>query len=89
MGKKAKEHNKKVDGERFHLLIAVCGEIFDVDFELSVTRDESGIYAIGSGNELALGALHAGAEPLEALEIAAKLSAYTSGPFHSITQGRD
>jgi ATP-dependent protease HslVU (ClpYQ) peptidase subunit len=83
------EHNKKVDGERFHLLIAVCGEIFDVDFELSVTRDESGIYAIGSGNELALGALHAGAEPLEALEIAAKLSAYTSGPFHSITQGRD
>ena len=79
-------HDKKQDGERWHMLIACEGQIFDVDYELTVTRDENNVYAIGSGSDFALGAIHAGAHPIKALEITSKLSAYTSEPFHSITQ---
>jgi hypothetical protein len=35
-----------------------------------------------------MGALHAGASILEALEIAASLDAYTSGPFIEVEQHR-
>lgn len=74
------------DGERFHLLIAVCGHIFDVDEQLSITMSSDGIYAVGSGGDLALGALHAGADAYEAMEIVAKLSTLTAGPFISKEQ---
>jgi hypothetical protein len=39
-------------------------------------------YAIGSGAKAALGALHKGAHALEAVQIAALVDPYTSGPFH-------
>ena len=71
---------------RFQFIIAVCGEIFDVDHELSVSKNESGIYAAGSGAPYALGALHAGADAYEAMEIAATLTAFTAGPYYSKTQ---
>jgi ATP-dependent protease HslVU (ClpYQ) peptidase subunit len=71
---------------RFQFLIAVCGEIFDIDHELSVSKNESGIYAAGSGAPYALGALHAGADAYEAMEIAATLTAFTAGPYYSKTQ---
>ena len=71
---------------RFQFLIAVCGEIFDVDQELSVSRSADGMYAVGSGAAYALGALHAGADAHEAMEIAAKITAFTAGPYYSKTQ---
>ena len=80
-------HDKK-DGERFHFLIAVNGIIFDIDQELSITLNQSGIYAVGSGGDYALGALHAGADAYEAMEIASKLSAFTAGPYISKVQSR-
>lgn len=73
-------------GERFHFLIACNGQVFDVDEELSVIRRENGIYAIGSGGQLALGALSMGATALEALEKVSQMSAYTAPPFYSIKQ---
>lgn len=76
----------KKEGERFHFIIACNGELFDIDQELSVIRDESGIYAVGSGAQFALGALDRGATGLEALETAARLSVYTAPPFHVIKQ---
>jgi len=75
------EHDKSKDGLRFQFLMAIGGEIFDVDEDLAVLRSEDGIYGVGSGSPFALGALHAGATPLEAMEIAAKLTAFTAGPF--------
>lgn len=80
------DSNDKKDGERFHLLIAVCGTIFDVDEQLSVTMSNDGVYAVGSGGDFALGALHAGADAYKAMEISAKLSALTAGPFISKEQ---
>ena len=71
---------------RFQFLIAVCGEIFDVDQELSVSRNEEGIYAVGSGAAYAIGAIHAGADAYEAMEIAAKVTAFTAGPYYSKIQ---
>jgi ATP-dependent protease HslVU (ClpYQ) peptidase subunit len=78
-------HDKK-EGERFHFLIACNGELFDVDQELSVTRDARGYYAIGSGGPYALGALYMGASPLNALEVAANISAFTAAPFYTVEQ---
>lgn len=80
------ESADKKDGERFHILVAVCGYIFDIDEQLSVTMSNDGVYAIGSGGDIALGALHAGADAYQAMEIAAKLSAYTAAPFISKEQ---
>lgn len=71
---------------RFQFLIAVCGEIFDIDDDLSVSRNEQGIYAVGSGAAYAIGALYAGADAHEAMEIAAKVTAFTSAPYYSKTQ---
>lgn len=79
-------HDRSKDGLRFQLLIAVAGQIFDISDDLSVCIDESGIYGIGSGSPFALGALAVGAKPLEAMETAAKLSAFTAAPFHTVEQ---
>lgn len=79
-------HDRSKDGLRFQLLISVAGEIFDISDDLSVCMSGDGLYGVGSGSSFALGALHAGAKPLKAMEIAAKLSAFTSGPFQSVEQ---
>lgn len=75
------EEDKK-DGVRFQFLIAVGGELFDIDEELTVIKSNDNLYAIGSGGAYALGALYAGAEPMKAMEIASQLSAYTFPPFY-------
>ena len=76
----------KKDGTRFQFLMAVGGELFDVDEDLSVMKNEDNFYAIGSGGPFALGALYAGAAPLQAMEIASKVSAYSAPPFYTEEQ---
>ena len=71
---------------RFQFIIAVGGEIFDVDQELSISKSADGVYAAGSGAPYALGAIHAGADAYEAMEIASKLTAFTAGPYISKEQ---
>ena len=44
-------------------------------------RDSSGFYGVGSGAQFALGALHAKAKPMKAMEIAAKCTAFTAPPY--------
>lgn len=69
------------DDYRFKFLLAINGQLFEIDDECSVCVRDDGLYGIGSGSEFALGAMHAGASPLKALDIAAKLDIYTSRPF--------
>lgn len=76
----------KKDGTRFQFLISVGGELFDIDEDLSVMKNEDNMYAIGSGGSFALGALYAGAEPMQAMEIASKVSAYSAPPFYEEIQ---
>lgn len=80
------DHDKSKDGLRFQFLIAVGGEIFDVDQDLAVMRSSDGFYAVGSGAQYALGALKAKAKPMKAMEIAADSTAFTSGPFQEVEQ---
>lgn len=80
------DSDKSKDSVRFEFLMSVQGEIFSIDEAFSVLRSEDGIYAIGSGAHIALGALHAKAKPLRAMQIAAKLSAFTAPPFTSMEQ---
>lgn len=77
---------EKKDGMRFQFLISVGGQIFDIDEDLSVMKSEDNMYAIGSGGSFALGALYAGADPLDAMEIACKVSAYSAPPFYQEVQ---
>ena len=79
-------HDRSKDGLRFQLLISVGGEIFDISDDLSVCRSGDGIYGIGSGSPYAMGALHAGAKPQKAMDIAAKVTAFTAGPFQTVEQ---
>ena len=73
--------DKYKDGLRFQFLMAVGGEIFDIDQDLAVMKSEEGFYAIGSGGAYALGALYAGADAISAMEVAARVSAYTAAPY--------
>ena len=79
------EDSKEV---RFQFIMAVGGEIFDIDQELSISKSADGVYAAGSGAPYALGAIHAGADAYEAMEIASKLTAFTAGPYISKEQPR-
>jgi ATP-dependent protease HslVU (ClpYQ) peptidase subunit len=68
------------------LLIGINGSLFEIDSDFAVTMNDTGFYAIGSGGEYALGALHAGATVLKAMEIAALNNNGTSAPFHILKQ---
>ena len=74
---------------KFMFLVAVCGEVFEIADDMSITLDDSGIYGIGSGSSLAIGALHAGANLDQALEIAAKIDPFTSAPFMKMEQEKN
>jgi ATP-dependent protease HslVU (ClpYQ) peptidase subunit len=80
--------NDDIDETRFQFIMAIGGEIFDVDQELSVSKSADGVYAVGSGAPYALGALYAGADAYEAMEIASKLTVFTAGPYISKEQPR-
>jgi hypothetical protein len=71
---------------RFAFLIAIAGNIYSVDDDMSVGLRSDGIYGVGSGSKYAIGAVLAGATPLEAMKIAAEQDAYTSGPFQKKEQ---
>ena len=77
---------EKEEGELFSILLAVKGEVFEIDEDYSVARRADGIYAIGSGADFALGALMAGAESTDAMQIAASLDLNTHAPFMTLHQ---
>ena len=79
---------EKEVGELFSVLIAIKGELFEIDEDYSVSRREDGVYAIGSGSEYALGALMAGADMQSAMQIAASLDVNTHEPFIALHQER-
>jgi ATP-dependent protease HslVU (ClpYQ) peptidase subunit len=79
---------EKEEGELFSVLIAIKGELFEIDEDYSVSRREDGVYAIGSGSDYALGALMAGADMQSAMQIAASLDVNTHEPFITLHQDR-
>jgi ATP-dependent HslUV protease subunit HslV len=70
-----------LDG-KWTLLVLKRGSIWQVSSDLPGLLQEGGFpFSVGSGGEFALGAMHAGATPLEAVRIASKLDVYTGGPL--------
>lgn len=80
------EADTKDTSSRFQFIMSVNGQLFDIGDDLSVMRSADGFYGVGSGAQIALGALHAGAEPIEAVEIACKISAFSGGPIQQVFQ---
>jgi ATP-dependent protease HslVU (ClpYQ) peptidase subunit len=79
---------EKEEGELFSIILAIRGEVFEIDEDYSVARREDGMYAIGSGADFALGALMAGASAESAMQIAASLDVNTHDPFIALYQER-
>lgn len=83
---------ERVDAGTF--LVGLAGRLYVVYSDLQVARSANGYAAVGCGQDLALGALHATrdkstAERLQAaLEAAAHHSAGVTGPFHEAHVGR-
>ena len=76
------------DGPKFAFLLAVGGQVFDIADDFAVCLDIDGMYGIGSGSSLAIGALKAGASMERALEIAAEKDPYTASPFYFMRQDK-
>jgi ATP-dependent protease HslVU (ClpYQ) peptidase subunit len=68
------------------LLIGINGTLFEIDSDFAVAMNNTGFYAVGSGGDYALGALHAGVTVLDAMKIAALNNNGTSAPFHILEQ---
>ena len=82
-----KDADFKIDTDTsFSFLFAIGGELFDVSEDFAVLRKQSGIYGIGSGANVGIGAIGQGASMQRALELAEENDAYTSGPFQIVTQ---
>jgi ATP-dependent protease HslVU (ClpYQ) peptidase subunit len=81
-----KWQNEKDDDGGFTILLAVGGVVFEIDDDMSVAIDQGGLYGIGSGSDIGLGALAAGASLETALTIAEKFDVYTAAPFIFKTQ---
>jgi len=69
------------DQDSFCILLAVKGQLFEIDQDFSVSRNNENRYAIGTGADFALGALDAGSSIKEAMTIAASLDIFTAEPF--------
>lgn len=92
MRKVLSDNDYKLDSSNpdngFSMLFAYNGEIFQIDSDFSVLLNGEGIYGIGSGGNIAIGALASGKTVEEALELAAKNDIYTSGPFQVVKQSK-
>lgn len=74
------------DKFELQLIIGINGTLFELDSDFAVAMNDTGLYAIGSGGDYALGALHAGVSVLDAMRIAAINNNGTSAPFHILEQ---
>lgn len=89
-------YEKTSEGQSSHeseFLIAYNGKIYEVGSDYSWVQDSRGIYALGSGGQIALGALaclvgdsvnkrEAKSWALKALTIASEYNSDTAAPFH-------
>ena len=67
------------------ILIGTRDEVFAIDGRLSVSHTPSGVHAMGSGGDYAMGAVMAGATVIEALHIAGNFDPYSGGAYTTVT----
>ena len=83
------------------IFMAINGVIYVIDGDYSWMSDVNGVYAIGTGAQYALGALHvlmpktkmtmavAKKIGIKAISTAARFDPYTGAPYHSFTTGSE
>jgi ATP-dependent protease HslVU (ClpYQ) peptidase subunit len=76
----------KEDG--FSFLIGLDNKIYYVAEDYSVLRTDTGIYAMGTGGELALGAYHTGATIRQAMRTAIKFDINSGGKIQIVKRGK-
>lgn len=77
--KAARTEGSEIGGEGvdFQMIIAVRGFVFQIESDGTVMIRSHGMYGIGTGGAYALGALMAGADPIEAMHAAETLDSFT------------
>lgn len=73
------------DGYEIGMIVAIQGAMYEIDGGLGWLRRDESIVAIGTGSQYALGAMHAGKTPAEAVGIAKHCDPYTGGRIDSGT----
>jgi len=83
------------------VFMAINGTIYIIDGDYSWISDSSGLFAIGSGAQYALGSLYtqmpkgkltlpmAKKIAMRAINVAAKFDPYTGAPYHAFVQGAE
>lgn len=96
-----KDEKKHIAEHASTIMMAVNGVIYIIDSDYSWLSDSSGLFAIGTGAQFALGAMHAlmpktkinlhtaRKMALKAIATAARFDAYTGAPYQTITQEVD
>ena len=85
---KIREHFGEKPSLEGDALIVISGKVYHLQEDFSIVRSKRGYISIGSGNEVAFGALHATKELLPedririALEAASEYILSVGGPFH-------
>jgi ATP-dependent protease HslVU (ClpYQ) peptidase subunit len=98
-GVEEKESKEAAIGHDSTIMVSINGCIYEIDGDYAWIKDATGLYAMGTGGDYAVGALHAMLPPKtkltielaketikEALTIAAKLDSSSGGPFTIIVQ---
>jgi len=93
------EEKKHIAEQGSEILVAVMGKIYIIDCDYAWSSDASGVYALGSGAEYALGAYFAGIpvrgkygvfktknNVLKSLSIAGRFDPFTGPPFRTHVQ---
>lgn len=73
----------------FSFLVGLDEKLFYITSEYAVLRSEYGLYPMGTGGELALGAHAAGATIKEAIKIAIKFDINSGGRIQIVKRGGD
>jgi len=76
----------KEDG--FAFLVGLNNKIYYIAEDYSVLRTDTGIYSMGTGGELALGAYHAGATVRQAMKTAIKFDVNSGGKIQIVKRGK-
>jgi len=82
---RAGEKGDMPEGKASLVCIDRAGKCWDLLFEYSTIQKNPGLVTEGSGWEIALGAMDAGATAVEAVKIACKRNVHTGGRIQSYT----
>lgn len=73
--------------DSFKFIVGFLGELYFISEDYSVIKTDSGIYGIGTGGDLAVGAYAAGASVEEAVKIAIKFDINSGGEPQIVKRG--